>query len=79
MAQIRCTIISGFQAQNLTALLYNCLSTFGKIGQITNKLHSRTPTFIVSFHDTQNATDIVDTLDGQYVEVRLLLHFHNSA
>lgn len=70
MAQVRCTVLSGSRQQNLTALLYNCLSTFGNIGQIKYKQGTE-PTFIVSFTDMdmQDASDIINTLDGQYIDV----------
>lgn len=68
LTQIRCSVISGFMAQNITSVLYNALSTFGKISQISaepNKLH----TFVIAFMDTQDASELVDTLDGQYINV----------
>ncbi|KAF8249440.1 hypothetical protein K440DRAFT_660214 [Wilcoxina mikolae CBS 423.85] len=71
ISEIICAITSGPQLPNAAPVLYNCLHDFGTIHKFTTLKNAGLPTFLVSFHSHQTASDLVDTLDGQY-----LMGFH---
>lgn len=65
-AEVMCIVTSG---GNSSRTLYYVLSDFSAISKFTALESSCPPAFLITFFDTHDASDIVDTLDGQYVEV----------
>lgn len=66
--EIMATILSGGFLSNVRRIYY-VLSDFGAISKFTVLENACSPTFFVTFFDTQDAYDIIDAVDGQYVEV----------
>ncbi|KAI5849420.1 RNA recognition motif 2-domain-containing protein [Morchella snyderi] len=77
-SDIMCIVTSGGCSSNVPRILYYVLSDFGSISKFTVLENSSPPAFLVTFFDTHDAFDIIDTLDGQYVEgFRLKLSFYD--
>lgn len=67
--EIMCIITSGSLWSNIRRSLYLVLSNFGAISKFTALENTRPPAFLVTFFDTSDACNIINTLDGQYIEV----------
>lgn len=67
--EVMAIILSGGCLSNVRRFYY-VLSDFGAISKFTVLENACSPTFFVTFFDTQDAYDIIDAVDGQYVEVR---------
>lgn len=61
---------------NVRRILYYVLSDFGAISKFTVLENACPPTFFVTFFDAQDASDLIDTIDGQYIEVCWYLFGH---
>lgn len=61
-------VFSGGCSSNVRRMYY-VLSDFGAISKFTVLENTCPPTFFATFFDAQDASDIIDTVDGQYVEV----------
>lgn len=69
LVEVMGIILSGGCLNNVRRMYY-VLSDFGAISKFTVLENTCPPTFFVTFFDTQDAYDIIDIVDGQYVEVR---------
>ncbi|KAL7270235.1 hypothetical protein RUND412_007065 [Rhizina undulata] len=77
--EVMCIVSSGGNSPNVPGTLYEILSRFGDISKFTTLENTRPAAFLVSFFDGRNASNIVDILDGQYVEgFRLKVSFYDS-
>lgn len=71
-SDILCIVSSGGQLHKVASILFHILSDFGAISKFATIEGSHPPTFLISYLDAKDASDTVDTLDGQYVEVNHL-------
>lgn len=69
-AEIMCVITAGGYPSKVERVLYYVLSDFGAISKFTALENTCPHAFLVTFFDARDASNIIDTLDGQYIEVR---------
>jgi len=68
-----CTITSITHPANFASSLYKYLCDYGTVNKLTAIRTARPPTFMISFGDPQEASDVADTLDGQYLMVGVVM------
>lgn len=70
-SEIYCRISSGSVSVNISSALYSALSSFGTIIQFVVLDWSDSPAFSFTFGNSQEASEVVEILDGQYLEARV--------